>query len=138
MPLALDLTSTLTMGSILPVATTDLAKSPFSTLASLEGSILVPPCTAATKTRAPPTTRTAPPTTYQSLLLFFLPLPFATTTPSSRFQYRIRRQPEISSRKEFPDNREHWIRPDFRQKESISWKFRRPDRTIESCGIATI
>jgi len=43
MPLALDLISTLVMGSILPVATTLLARSPFSTLASFEGSILVPP-----------------------------------------------------------------------------------------------
>ena len=42
MPLAFDLTSTLVMGSILPVATTLFARSPFSTLASLEGSILVP------------------------------------------------------------------------------------------------
>src|SRR3990172_408074 len=39
MPLAFDLSSPLTSGSILPVATTDRAMSPFSTLASFEGSI---------------------------------------------------------------------------------------------------
>src|SRR3990167_4715379 len=39
MPLAFDLTSTLAKGSILPVATTDRAMSPRSTLASFEGSI---------------------------------------------------------------------------------------------------
>ena len=54
MPLALDLTSTLVMGSILPVATTLFARSPFSTLASLEGSILVPLLDAIS---APATTR---------------------------------------------------------------------------------
>ena len=44
MPLAFDFTSTLVIGSTLPVATTLLAKSPRSTLASFEGSILVLPC----------------------------------------------------------------------------------------------
>src|SRR3972149_6227751 len=39
MPLAFDLSSTLARGSILPVATTDRAMSPFSTLARLGGSI---------------------------------------------------------------------------------------------------
>ena len=47
MPLALDFTSTLVMGVTLPVATTLLARSPFSTLASFDGSILVPPRVAA-------------------------------------------------------------------------------------------
>src|SRR5215470_7418476 len=40
MPEALDLTSTLVMGWTLPVATTERAISPFSTLASWEGSSL--------------------------------------------------------------------------------------------------
>ena len=39
MPLALDLTSTLASGSILPVATTERAMSPRSVSASREGSI---------------------------------------------------------------------------------------------------
>src|SRR5262245_27563951 len=39
MPLAFDLTSTLTRGWILPVATTERAMSPRSTEASFEGSI---------------------------------------------------------------------------------------------------
>src|SRR5262245_7062015 len=39
MPLALDLISALESGWILPVATTTRARSPFSTVASLEGSI---------------------------------------------------------------------------------------------------
>ena len=46
-PLALDFTSTLVMGVTLPVATTLLARSPFSTFCSFEGSILVPPRVAA-------------------------------------------------------------------------------------------
>ena len=47
MPLAFDFTSTFVIGVTLPVATTLLAKSPFSTLASFDGSILVPPRVAA-------------------------------------------------------------------------------------------
>src|SRR6516225_2062191 len=39
MPLALDLISAFESGWILPVATTTRAKSPFSTVASLDGSI---------------------------------------------------------------------------------------------------
>ena len=39
MPLAFDFTSTFARGSILPVATTERAMSPFSTATSLEGSI---------------------------------------------------------------------------------------------------
>src|SRR5216683_1806106 len=57
MPLAFDLISTLVMGSIFPVATTLFARSPFSTLASFEGSILVPPLDAIS---APATIRTTP------------------------------------------------------------------------------
>ncbi len=38
MPLALDLTSTLVMGWTLPVATTERAMSPVSTVPSWEGS----------------------------------------------------------------------------------------------------
>src|ERR1700679_664993 len=86
MPLALDLTSTLVMGSILPVATTLFARSPFSTLASFEGSILVPPLDAIT---TPVTTRTRAATAIEVQMMirlrrFFLPLrlPLPSTTAS--------------------------------------------------------
>src|SRR3984893_15430159 len=84
MPLALDLISTLVMGSILPVATTLFARSPFSTLASLEGSILVPLLDAIS---APATTRitTAAASDLQIMIRlrrFFLPLPLPSTTAS--------------------------------------------------------
>src|SRR6202158_5447401 len=84
MPLALDLISTLVMGSILPVATTLFARSPFSTLASLEGSILVPLLDAIS---APATTRitTAAAIELQIMIRlrrFFLPLPLPSTTAS--------------------------------------------------------
>src|ERR1700740_2770269 len=59
MPLALDLSSTLVMGWILPVATTLLAMSPRVTLASLLGSILLPlPRATATITASRTTTTT--------------------------------------------------------------------------------
>src|SRR5258708_38844295 len=85
MPLALDLSSTLLMGSILQVATALFARSPFSTLASFEGSILVPPLDAIS---APATTRIprAAPIELQIMIRlrrFFLPLPLPSTTPSS-------------------------------------------------------
>src|ERR1700687_4549220 len=84
MPLALDLISTLVMGSILPVATTLFARSPFSTLASLEGSILVPLLDAIS---APATTRitTAAAIELQIMIRlrrFLLPLPLPSTTAS--------------------------------------------------------
>src|SRR5579863_1225717 len=83
MPLALDFTSTLMIGVTLPVATTLLARSPFSTLASLEGSILVPPLLATMTPTAISRTMTA--TTLPqmiSLRRFFLPLlPLPFTTP---------------------------------------------------------
>ena len=41
MPLAFDLISTLVIGSILPVATTDRTIGPRSTVASRDGSMLV-------------------------------------------------------------------------------------------------
>jgi hypothetical protein len=41
MPLALDLISTLVMGSILPVATTERTIGPRSTVARRDGSMLV-------------------------------------------------------------------------------------------------
>jgi len=58
MPLALDFTSTWVMGHTLPVATTERAMSPVSTLASWVGSslVLLPMVLAAT---TPPVTRTA-------------------------------------------------------------------------------
>src|ERR1035441_10351331 len=75
MPLALDLISTLVMGSIFPVATTLFAKSPFSTLASFDGSILVPLLEAIS---APATTSTTAAIELQMIIRlrrFFLPLP---------------------------------------------------------------
>ena len=60
MPLAFDLISTLVMGSILPVATTDLTIVPFSTVAMRAGSksacalfMLVAPYAPPATTRAP-------------------------------------------------------------------------------------
>src|ERR1700675_1070875 len=84
MPLALDLISTLVMGSILPVATTLFARSPFSTLASLEGSILVPLLDAI---NTPVTTRARTPAAIELQMMirlrrFFLPLPLPSTTAS--------------------------------------------------------
>src|SRR5271166_6629535 len=78
MPLALDLISTLVMGVTFPVATTLLARSPFSTFASLVGSILVPPRVAATATITSATTATETIEIISQRFLFFLPLPFAT------------------------------------------------------------
>src|SRR5512146_506549 len=78
MPLALDLISTLVMGSILPVATTLLARSPFSHLASLLGSILVPPLLAAISTPARTTTNISAPPMIHHFRVFFFPFPFAT------------------------------------------------------------
>src|SRR5712692_3346110 len=84
MPLALDLISTLVMGSIFPVATTLLARSPFSTLASFEGSILVPLLDAI---NTPVTTRARTPAAIELQIMirlrrFFLPLPLPSTTAS--------------------------------------------------------
>src|SRR5580658_1456225 len=85
MPLALDFTSTLVIGVTLPVATTLLARSPFSTLASFDGSILVPPRVAA---NTPPainrtmTTTTLPQMISLRRFFLFFPLPF-TTPPRS-------------------------------------------------------
>src|SRR5215472_6222565 len=88
MPLAFDLTSTLVIGVTLPVATTLLARSPRSTLASFEGSILVPPLLAAITPTA--ISSTIPNTTLlqtMTLRRFFLlfPLPF-TTPPVGRWR----------------------------------------------------
>src|ERR1017187_8458608 len=85
MPLALDLISTLVMGSILPVATTLFARSPFSTLASFEGSILVPPLDAisAPATTKMRTTAAIDPQMIRLRRFFFaLPLPLPSTTAS--------------------------------------------------------
>src|SRR5215468_1989473 len=81
------------MGVTLPVATTLLARSPFSTLASFVGSILVPPRVAANTPIA--ISRTIPnPTPPQiiSLRRFFLPLvtlPFTDPPHSSCRQLKI-------------------------------------------------
>src|ERR1700733_15351863 len=81
MPLAFDLISTLVIGVTLPVATTLLARSPCSTLASLVGSILVPPRVAATATMT--NARTATDTIEMMIQRFFLFLPLATATSQS-------------------------------------------------------
>src|SRR5215471_11489350 len=82
MPLAFDFTSTLVIGVTLPVATTLLARSPFSTLASFEGSILVPPLLAAMTPTAINRTITAPTLPQMiSLRRFFLLLPLPFTMP---------------------------------------------------------
>src|SRR5271165_6189355 len=78
MPLAFDFTSTLVIGVTLPVATTLFARSPFSTLASLVGSILVPPRVAATATITSARTAAETIEIMSQRFFFFLPLPFAT------------------------------------------------------------
>src|SRR6516225_450064 len=80
MPLAFDLISTLVIGVTLPVATTLLAKSPFSTFASLVGSIFVPPRVAATATTTSATTATATIVIMSKRFFFFLPFPFPLAT----------------------------------------------------------
>src|SRR5690242_14083321 len=90
MPLALDLISTFVMGSTLPVATTLLARSPFSTLASLVGSILVPPRVAAVTPSTISTRARSDPPAYRSRLRFFflpLPLPFPLATVALLSRY---------------------------------------------------
>src|SRR5258708_39245222 len=89
MPLAFDFTSTLVMGSTLPVATTLLARSAFSTLASFDGSIFVLPWENAA---------TAPPirtkgTTIAAIMIIFLrrflrpfPFPFRSEEHTSELQ----------------------------------------------------
>jgi len=68
MPEAFDFTSTLVMGWTLPVATTDRAMSPRSTLASCEGSILAPfPRAATAMPRKMAITTTTTPAHTQSL-----------------------------------------------------------------------
>src|ERR1700674_594774 len=85
MPLAFDLTSTFVIGVTLPVATTLLAKSPFSTFASFVGSILVPPRVKA-KSAPANTNRTAAtmPMIMMRLRRFFLPLLLPITSASYR------------------------------------------------------
>ena len=76
MPLALDLTSTLARGWILPVATTDRATSPFSIEAIFEGSMVLFGFSAA-RTANPAPVSTVRSTAAQISLFFLLPfLPF--------------------------------------------------------------
>src|SRR4051812_5278995 len=79
MPEALDLISTLVMGSILPVATTLFARSPFSTLDNFVGSSFPPLLFVTIQAPRITTTKTKPmiKKTFR-LHHFFLPLPFAT------------------------------------------------------------
>jgi hypothetical protein len=58
MPLAFDLISTLLIGSILPVATTDRTIVPRSTVASLEGSMAVDAPLSVEKPQMPAIART--------------------------------------------------------------------------------
>src|ERR1700686_1086953 len=83
MPLALDFTSTFVIGVTLPVATTLLAKSPFSTFPSFVGSILVPPRVKA-KSAPANINRTAAtmPMIMIRLRRFFLPLLLPFTSAS--------------------------------------------------------
>jgi hypothetical protein len=79
-PLALDFTSTRVIGSTLPVATTLFAKSCRSTLASLDGSIFVPPLVTAYRATPQRSNAPTPMPPQSSQLRFFLPFPFATRT----------------------------------------------------------
>src|SRR6185312_9620080 len=85
MPLALDFTSTLVMGSIFPVATTLCARSPFSTLPSFEGSIFVLPLVAAINPTAIKITTTTATPAYIHPLRFFL-LPFTCPPAGALFR----------------------------------------------------
>src|ERR1035441_8731443 len=78
MPLAFDLISTLVMGGTLPVATTLLARAPFSTFASLVGSVSAAPGGPATATITNASTATDTTEMMIQRFFFFLPLPFAT------------------------------------------------------------
>jgi hypothetical protein len=73
------------MGSTLPVATTLLARSPFSTFASFDGSIFELPCEKATAT---PTMRTITTTTAEMIMIrvrrFFFTFTFPFTKPPSK------------------------------------------------------
>src|SRR5512143_64247 len=82
MPLALDLISTLTSGWILPVATTERARSPFSTEARREGSISFPPRLAATRPRVATSSRPMTAKVIRRRRLFRpFPFPFAIVSP---------------------------------------------------------
>ena len=85
MPLAFDFTSTLVIGSTLPVATTLLAKSFFSTLASFEGSIFELPWAIAIPAQMMRARTTAP--ILERMMMIFLrrflrpfTLPFTTSS----------------------------------------------------------
>src|SRR5688572_31053381 len=58
MPFAFDLISTLVIGSILPVATTERTIEPRSTIASLDGSIVADAPLSVEKPQTPATART--------------------------------------------------------------------------------
>ena len=94
MPLAFDLISTLVSGWILPVATTDFARLPFSTAASFDGSIALPPRRAATK---PSTARTATPSVASAIhrRFFFRPLPFPFAMDTPRYWTKRRTPPHL-------------------------------------------
>jgi hypothetical protein len=76
MPLALDFTCTFERGSILPVATTERAMSPFSMAASFEESIPSWPREADTRPTTPRRTTPAIPASTSRRRDFFLPFPF--------------------------------------------------------------
>ena len=82
MPLAFDLTWTLVSGWILPVATTERARSPFSTVASRDASSVLPLPRAAITPKTASTTTARPTRPSRRLrLLWPFPLPFAILTP---------------------------------------------------------
>src|ERR1700691_3038978 len=108
MPLALDLISTFVMGVIFPVATTLLARSPFSTLASLIGSILVPPRVAATATITSATTDNETAVMMiQRLFLWFLPF---ATAPSATGQHFVLISGTLKNENLFRSEKESWYR----------------------------
>src|SRR3954471_18292255 len=88
MPLAFDLTSTFVMGWTLPVATTLFAKSPWSTLAILVGSILVLLLVALVTTVPSTSSTTTVVPIHQIRCFFFLELPLATLFLHSCFGCR--------------------------------------------------
>ena len=85
MPLAFDFTSTFDSGSILPVATTERAMSPFSMAASFDESISSCPREAETSPTTPSRTTPAIPASSRRRRDFFLPFPFPVIRSTSPF-----------------------------------------------------
>src|SRR5579862_923827 len=146
MPLAFDLTSTFVIGSILPVATTLFARSPFSTFASFEGSIFVPPLDAITTPVTIRSSRTTPIELQMitRLRFFFLLLPLPSTTASCEklnlrtfMQLLLRKKPENSSCK----NGRKQKAEKFRITKPVVFHLVRPrghEKESDWCGISLV